>query len=500
MFFIGGRVELFSLCADLQHRSNSHLKAYIIDVNAIYPYLSMISSFPYEAPKILVGRQLENIVLHNNKFYLKEGEKLHKIHSGICQLRLRLARQNKCRGIPFLPFRLESGKSIAMGCRDCAISQRRDFCECNDNKRAWLDVYSLEEIEIALDYGYEIVQIFEIYYWLKGDYLFTDFMKLLASIRLKATPVPSEWESQVEKYTQFINETLDLPKEYQLKSTELYPSLTVKNHCKYTMNVLLGKLLQREQQEQTKYIFEKSELDEIYSDPSNQIKNLELIDEDILKVCYEKRKILFKTNVKTNFYIGGMITAKARIFMFQTFMALSQSNAYAEALYTDTDSILLLTQKNAEIPIPIDTNLLGYFKHEFDITKYNLSYFGGFGPKNYFYVLQNSKDPADCIQISKVRGFSVVSEEAKDKLSIENMKVLIKALRDGKGTFPKMTLKQYQIFINSKKHSLVSKVLNKIYSDKAFNSKRWYNPHYHLTRTFYYGADRTEQNHYVRKF
>ena len=500
MFFIGGRVELFSLCADLQHRSNSHLKAYIIDVNAIYPYLSMISSFPYEAPKILVGRQLENIVLHNNKFYLKEGEKLHKIHSGICQLRLRLARLNKCRGIPFLPFRLESGKSIAMGCRDCAISQRRDFCECNDNKRAWLDVYSLEEIEIALDYGYEIVQIFEIYYWLKGDYLFTDFMKLLASIRLKATPVPSEWESQVEKYTQFINETLDLPKEYQLKSTELYPSLTVKNHCKYTMNVLLGKLLQREQQEQTKYIFEKSELDEIYSDPSNQIKNLELIDEDILKVCYEKRKILFKTNVKTNFYIGGMITAKARIFMFQTFMALSQSNAYAEALYTDTDSILLLTQKNAEIPIPIDTNLLGYFKHEFDITKYNLSYFGGFGPKNYFYVLQNSKDPADCIQISKVRGFSVVSEEAKDKLSIENMKVLIKALRDGKGTFPKMTLKQYQIFINSKKHSLVSKVLNKIYSDKAFNSKRWYNPHYHLTRTFYYGADRTEQNHYVRKF
>ena len=460
----------------------------------------MISSFPYEAPEILIGKQLENIVLQNNRFFIKKDGKLQKIHSGICQLRLRLARNNKCRGIPFLPFRLESGKSIAMGCRDCAISQRRDFCECDDNKRAWLDVYSLEEIEVALDYGYEIVHIYEMYYWLKGDFLFADFMKLLASIRLKATPVPKEWENQVEKYVQFINKALNLPKEYQLTVSELLPSLTARNHIKYTMNVLLGKLLQNPQQEQTVYIFEKSELDEIYSDPSNVVKNIELIDDDILKVCYTKSKMLFKTSVKTNFYIGGMITAKARIMMFKTFMALNQSNDYAEALYTDTDSILFLTQKDVDIPIPIDTNLLGYFKHEFDITKYDLSYFGGFGPKNYFYVLQNPKDPVDCIQVSKIRGFSVVSEEAKEKLSIENMKELIKALRDGKGTFPKMTLKQYQIFINSKKHSLASKVLNKVYSDKAFNSKRWYNPHYHLTRTFYYGADRTEQNQYVRKF
>ena len=116
---------MFSLCADLQHITNSHLKAYVVDVNAIYPYLSMVSSFPYEAPKILIGKQLENLILHENKFYLKESGKLHRIHSGICQLRIKLARQNKCKGIPFLPFRLESGKSIAMSCRTCAIKQKK---------------------------------------------------------------------------------------------------------------------------------------------------------------------------------------------------------------------------------------------------------------------------------------------------------------------------------------------------------------------------------------
>ena len=266
------------------------------------------------------------------------------------------------------------------------------------------------------------------------------------------------------------------------------------------MNVLLGKLLQRDQQEQTKYIFERSELDEIYEDPSNEIKHLELIDDDILKVVYEKRKLLFKTNVKNNFYIGGLITAKARIFMFKTFMNLVESNPYSEPVYTDTDSCIFLTQKNTPIPIPLDTNLLGYFKHEFDISKYFLAYFGGFGPKNYFYVLENLQNSSDRVQISKIRGFSVVSEEAQNKLSVENMKSLIKALRDGKGTFPAMTLKQYQIFINSKKHSLVSKVLNKVYSDKAFNSKRWYDPKFHLTRTFCYGADKSEQTQYVRRF
>ena len=192
----------------------------------------MISSFPYEAPKVLIGRQLENLVIYDNKFYFKNGENLQRIHSGICQLRLKLSRRNRCRGIPFLPYRLESGKSIAMACYTCTVRQSKQFCLCSEADRAWLDVYSVEEIELALEYGYEIVQIFEVYYWLKGDYLFADFMKLLASIRLKATPVPTEWQSEVEKYTKFINDALKLPNEYKLKSSDLVPSLTVKNHCK----------------------------------------------------------------------------------------------------------------------------------------------------------------------------------------------------------------------------------------------------------------------------
>ena len=93
-------------------------------------------------------------------------------------------------------------------------------------------MYSLEEVELSLEYGYQIIEIFEVYVWLKGDYLFADFMKLLASIRLKATPVPREWRNEVEKYTKFINSALDLPPEYALKSDELAESLTARNHIK----------------------------------------------------------------------------------------------------------------------------------------------------------------------------------------------------------------------------------------------------------------------------
>ena len=105
--------------------------------------------------------------------------------------------------------------------------------------------------------------------------------------------------------------------------------------------------------------------------------------------------------------------------------------------------------------------------------------------KNYGYDLGvvGSNDVAK--QVIKTRGFSQSSDQARSKLNTEMLAQFIDALKEGETMALKIP--QMSIRVNNKKKTLHSKELLKLYSNVA-NSKRYYKPAVHPSKTWAYGT------------
>ena len=70
-------------------------------------------------------------------------------------------------------------------------------------------------------------------------------MKLMASLRLKYTAIPAEWENKKSDYIDFINTELGLQSQHRVKLEDISPSASGKNYIKSVMNIILGKTIVR---------------------------------------------------------------------------------------------------------------------------------------------------------------------------------------------------------------------------------------------------------------
>ena len=74
--------------------------------------------------------------------------------------------------------------------------------------------------------------MYELYFWTAGYSLFSNFMKLLASIRLKSSEIPSVWKSNLAGYADYVNEKLSIPDEIKITPDEIKPDSCAKQHAK----------------------------------------------------------------------------------------------------------------------------------------------------------------------------------------------------------------------------------------------------------------------------
>ena len=65
---------------------------------------------------------------------------------------------------PVLPCKF-GGKLLFPPCRTCAESESSDPCTCNDADRTIHGTFFTPELHKAVELGYKIVQIYEVYHW-----------------------------------------------------------------------------------------------------------------------------------------------------------------------------------------------------------------------------------------------------------------------------------------------------------------------------------------------
>ena len=97
---------------------------------------------------------------------------------------------------PVLPVRLKCGKSDKLLfplCRTCAITQQQEKCDHTNDERAFTGTWCSNEIALALEKGYRILEIFEVWHFHETTgTLFQKYVQEFMRIKMESSEPPKE--------------------------------------------------------------------------------------------------------------------------------------------------------------------------------------------------------------------------------------------------------------------------------------------------------------------
>ena len=412
---------------------------FFLDVNGLYSYCAINFKFMIGKYKVLIGKDLKLLQINNQQFYFNNNKIMGSILLTI------LAPQTLF--FPYLMYRTKEGKTINTLC--CKCSETRQIrCNHLPSERAITACFMISEIEFALTLGYEIIAIYECHVYQHSDFILKPFIQYLNYFKTKYSDCFKSCKSNSEKqdYCNFLNKKMDLTEPFMLKVNEISPNLQKRTFYKLMSNALFGKLEQKNDKSQTRFVNKQSDLEDIFFS-ENKIQDLTCINNEICQVQVSQNELKLPPNRKSNCYIGAQVTAFARQIIYTHLQTLNNVNATIYQI--DCDSIIFALPKQTNIPLQI-SDAVGDFKFEL---KGNIINFYSLGPKNY--TLTFEKD-GKCETISKVRGLSLNNSLNKNVFNDELFKLYIDQFLQNHPA--KMLINQYRIKGNFKRLKVSSEL------------------------------------------
>ena len=334
---------------------------------------------------------------------------------------------------PVLPIRC-NGKLKFPLCYKCALEEKDADCQCSVSDRAFIHTYCTPEIEVALNMGYIIGQIYEVLHWPntethdkvnKQGGLFTEYINTFLKLKQQASGFPSHVKSEQDKdaYVQKYLEHEGILLDKHL--IEKNPGL--RSLSKLALNSFYGKFGQRTNMKRTKFINDVGLLYNILTDPSKVLTDFHVMNENIMELEFKNSEDFNPLNCKTNVLIAAFCTSWARIKLWGIMNKLGD-----RVLYHDTDSIIF-SVKPTDKYIPPLGEYLGELTNELSCKEVGcigctvghwITEFISCGPKNYTFRLNTGE--ITC----KVRGFSLNYRNSQI-INFQSMKEALYAWKNG---------------------------------------------------------------------
>jgi hypothetical protein len=371
------------------------------DVNGLYSYAAI--SFPFFTGKynVIIGKDVNNITLNNNGFYVSGKEIYGTMLVTILPPRKLF--------LPFLLTKTVEGKSINTLCSKCSENNTKKLlCNHSDNERAITDSYFITEIIYALKQGYKLLYIHECHSYETVKFILKDFVEKINVLKLQNSNCFSDCITDVEKeeYCNYLNNEMNLKEPFLLTVKNVVNNSGKRNFFKLMANGFFGKFSQKQNKSKTIFASNQQELEKIYFSDV-EIVDIFSLNDEICQVQIKPNDFKLPPNRKGNCYIGGQITAYARQIMHEHLTSVMRAGG---TLYqTDTDSICFSLPKHVSNPLLI-SHCIGHFKNEIDgkIVSYH-----SLGPKSYSIVFKNCNK---FYTITKIRGLSLRSHVNENKL------------------------------------------------------------------------------------
>lgn len=385
-----------------------------LDFCSLYPFVNKTGSYPVGHPKIYRGVQCSRVDILSINGLIK------------CKIL-------PPKGLfhPVLPLKI-FGRMVMTLCRICA-ENKSIACDHSDNERVISGTWVLAEVHLAIEMGYAVVEVFEIWEYQVQTYdpitktggIFTKYMNTFLKLKQEASGWPQSNMTQDEKTAYIANF-------YSIEGIRLDPDNIVPNPpsrqlSKQALNSLWGKFIESEMRSQT-IVFRKPNefFNHIYS-PGVEVVDILQFGEECVWVNWKYKNIEYMEPLPHQVLpIGAFTTAYGRIRLYREILKRLNSVQLENnvALYCDTDSIYYIEKPGVTFNLPIG-DCIGQLTNE--LTQYGanayITEFVAVGAKSYSYIVLNP-DTDETFQIAKCKGITA-SFKNMQILTFSNLKSLL---------------------------------------------------------------------------
>jgi len=391
--FFGGRVEVFKMLVNDDRRMNYE------DITSLYPFINATKVYPVGHPEIILSDfgSLDTVC---DRYF------------GFMKCRILPPDQLYT---PVLPGKYGLDKKLLFTlCRMCA-EERTPECRCvhSIEERALTGTWFIEEIKLAIEMGYQLLEVFGVYHFAETSTdLFADYIRLFYKLKLISSGRPSQCTSD-EELDAYIAE-VEKREKIKLSKEEFKKNPGMRQLSKLLINSLWGKFGLRRNLPSHKFCSTIHEISNLLHDESSEVTNILPMHENLALVTSRKKSAEhFEINNHANIYIASATTAWARIELYKHMRRVG-----GRIVYVDTDCLIYVKDfvnlKNNLLRGPF----LGQFTNELKNQNDHIKSFLAGGPKNYGFQTEQGEE---CL---KVKGFCL-NYTNKQAFTFENMKEVI---------------------------------------------------------------------------
>ena len=444
--FFGGRCEPIKLLHNFKVRNE---KGRYIDVCSLYPAVMYFDKYPIGHPvklctnlhnydsnwfgfvhcKIIPPRGLYQPVLP----YKQKTKHAHKLLFGLCKACMEVINiscthhskikcRNDCKTKDCKDCK-ENRKILKQTCNYC-YNMRNGVCFHTDDERAITGFWCTNEIEKALEKGYKIKEIYEVWHFEHYSCdLWKGYIRKFLKIKLESSKF-SCTEEDYRKKAELLGIHLD----------NLAENPGLRFIAKICLNSLWGKFGQSPKHRQNKYIETEVDFYKIILDNKIESLNLAFLNDSTVYASYETKDEFIKENYNTNIYIACFTTAWARLRLYDMIDRIGTN-----VCYMDTDSIVYIEDESTKY---IFDKYLGDCLGEWtdELNGSYMDFFACAQSKDYGYIKNDGG------YVGKVKGFRVTAE-TEEKMSHQARIDLIKgSINTVHINFTQFTIKNSQIY------------------------------------------------------
>ena len=379
----------------LQKHCKKNEKIFYVDFTSLYPFVQKSFDYPLGHPNIYVGQECLDVNVLN-VFGLVKCKVLPP--KGLL--------------FPVLPSQI-NGKLMFVLCRTCAELNQSSCDHKDEEDRCLRETWVSEELKKAIELGYIVKEIYEVYDYKKKGKIFQEYVNTFLKIKQESSGFPANCfdengeikESIVDEYISgyLDHEGIHLNREKIMKNEGM------RTVAKTLLNSLWGKFAQNEGNTKVVFVKNYDELMEWVQDKRYELTTFDFVSEDSMRLCLHPQEPYITPLKNGNVVVACFVTSYSRLRLYEKLQKLQH-----RVLYFDTDSIIYYTNVN-ESDVDVECgNYLGELTNELDEGEW-IESFCSTGPKCYSYVTNFGKT------IVHAKGFSLKGE-GKDKINFDSMK------------------------------------------------------------------------------
>ncbi|XP_036002595.1 uncharacterized protein LOC118565752 isoform X1 [Fundulus heteroclitus] len=318
---------------------------------------------------------------------------------------------------PVLPYRTATGKLVFTLCRACAeLNYQTGPCTHSDQERALTGVWVSVEFNKALELGYRLAKITEVWHFEKqSSSIFKPYIHTFLKGKQEASGFPAEATDEESRLKYVADYKREQGIQLDVRKIEVNPAK--RQVAKLCLNSFWGKFAQRNDLAQTSIVSEPEEFFNFLFSGKYAVSYFHFLNDEMCMVQWKySKRCISPPNKVNNVFIAAFTTAHARLKLYTCLEQLQD-----RVLYIDTDSLIYVV-KPGQTSLKLG-NLLGDLTDE--LSGDFIQEYVSAGPKSYAYQTRHRKQV-----VMKFKGITQ-THQCSERVNFDSVKDLVEGYLQG---------------------------------------------------------------------